>query len=125
MPPGTPFSPNQDSTPQLCLREQAETLASPVGRSGRGARRRRAARVARVFGTSETAVWADMRVGAKAMLRADRVAEIIGNGPRTEPSYLWRALPVEKSSHTGRIEVLVKRWWWRCAHADSCFSHTY
>ena len=31
-----------------------------------------------------------MRVGAKAMLRADRVAEIIGNGPRTEPSYLWR-----------------------------------
>ena len=55
----TPLSPNQDSTPQLCLREQAETLASPVGRSGRGARRRRAARVARVFGTSETAVWAD------------------------------------------------------------------
>ena len=55
----TPFSPNQDSTPQLCLREQAETLASPVGRSGRGARRRRAAHVARVFGTSETAVWAD------------------------------------------------------------------
>ena len=44
----TPFSPNQDSTPQLCLREQAETLASPVGRSGRGARRRRAARLAHV-----------------------------------------------------------------------------
>ena len=43
------------------IREQAETLASPVGRSGRGARRRRAARVARVFGTSETTVWADAR----------------------------------------------------------------
>jgi hypothetical protein len=41
------------------IREQVETLASPVGRSGRGARRRRAAHVARVFGTSETAVWAD------------------------------------------------------------------
>ena len=43
------------------IREQAETLASPVGRSGRGARRRRAAHVARVFGTSETTVWADAR----------------------------------------------------------------
>ena len=31
------------------------------GRSGLGARRRRAARVARVFGTSETTVWADAR----------------------------------------------------------------
>jgi len=30
------------------IREQAETLASPVGRSGRGARRRRAARLAHV-----------------------------------------------------------------------------
>ena len=45
--------------------------------------------------------------------------------PARSQGNLWRALPVEKSSHTGRIEVLVKRWWWRCAHADSCFSHTY
>ena len=55
-----------------------------------------------------------LHIGAEAMLRADRVAEITGNGPctakflarilhyalrlRSEPSYLWRPLPVENPS---------------------------
>ena len=92
------------------------TIVSHRGRSGRDARWRRAVRVAHVFGTCETAAWAHFRlhVGAGAMLRADRVAEITGNGPctpkflarilhyalrlRSEPSYLWRPLPVENPS---------------------------
>ena len=56
---GYPVFAKSGFDPAVMIREQVETLASPVGRSGRGARRRRAARVARVFGTSETAVWAD------------------------------------------------------------------
>ena len=60
--------------------------------------------------------WAHVRlhVVAEAILRMDRVAEITGNGPctakflarilhdalrlRSEPSYLWRPLPVENPS---------------------------
>ena len=53
---------------------------------------------------------ARLHIGAEAMLRADRVAEVTGNGPRTakllprlrrgarrsEPSHLWWSLMVEK-----------------------------
>lgn len=54
---------------------------------------------------------ARLHIGAEAMLRADRVAEVTGNGPRmakllprlcrrgarrSEPSHLWWSLMVEK-----------------------------
>ena len=79
---------------------------------------------------------------AEAMLGADRVAKITGNGPGTANSAAHmsqRAALRPKSSlavahsgeivHTARIDVLVKPQvvghWWRCIHADSFFTLTY
>ena len=97
MPSGTPFSPNQDSTPQLCLREQAETLASPVGRSGRGARRRRAARVAHVC----------LHMGVGVMLRASRQSGQDHQEPLCELipyiSEFDRATELKKSERSGKF----------------------
>ena len=95
-------------TQQWCPRESGKRK-----RRGHDTRRRRAG-TRRI--RQETAAWAHFRLhgGAGAILRADRVAEITGNGPctakflarilhdalrlRSEPSYLWRPLPVENPS---------------------------
>ena len=74
---------------------------------------------------------------AEAMLGADRVAKITGNGPGTANSAAHmsqRAALRPKSSlavahsgeivHTARIDVLVSRRWWRYVHADSFFTLT-
>ena len=101
-------------TQQWCPRESGKRK-----RRGHDTRRRRAGtrRIRSIkFWEQETAAWAHFRLhgGAEAILRADRVAEITGNGPctakflarilhdalrlRSEPSYLWRPLPVENPS---------------------------
>ena len=101
-------------TQQWCPRESGKRK-----RRGHDTRRRRAGtrRIRSIkFWEQETAAWAHFRlhVGAGAMLRPDRVAEITRNGPctpkflarilhyalrlRSEPSYLWRPLPVENPS---------------------------
>ena len=101
-------------TQQWCPRESGKRK-----RRGHDTRRRRAGtrRIRSIkFWEQETAAWAHSACtgGAEAILRADRVAEITGNGPctakflarilhdalrlRSEPSYLWRPLPVENPS---------------------------
>ena len=79
--------------------------------SGRGTRRRRAGRVTLFwYKRNRSVAHARLHIGAEAMLRADRVAEVTGNGPRTakllprlrrgarrsEPSHLCWSLMVEK-----------------------------
>ena len=104
------------------------------GRSGASGGVRHASRT---FSEQVTPQRHMLHMVAEAMLGADRVAKITGNGPGTANSAAHmsqRAALRPKSSlavahsgeivHTARIDVLVSRRWWRCVHADSFFTLT-